>query len=769
MVGVVRSRAVGRRDPGRIATGSAIALFAAYVAFHLTGWGTEPLRIAVTNLLYLPLGLVAVALGVRAARAMVGQARRAWWFITGAFAAGLLGNAVWFWLEVVRQEIPAVSLADLGYLAFFPLFLVGLLLVPRPRPAARHAAMLVLDVIGVVAGMFMIVWYVVLGPVATTGTADVTATLAIAYPVADLVGIVAVATVLVRGVDPMFRRPLRILVGALALFIIADIYNGFIGTHEAFLGGDWLDLCWLAANVLFVASAADQHRRARADRAAGDSRRTRAALAWLPPVVVAAAYGLLLVVTFNVDLYPLGGMIVGAAVLTGVVVLRQVGAVRENRDLAVTDGLTGLANRAMVQERLRGVVRDARRSDRLVGVLIADLDGFKQVNEALGHGAGDAMLVAVADAVRSVVRTNEIAGRLGGDEFVVVFGDLSGPEAAVRVAERIVASLRAPILFDGHILQATASIGVAVAGADGVTADDLLQRADIAMQVAKLSGPGRVELYSPDLHPSTRDSELRAAIENEQMVVHYQPIVDLETGAAVGVEALVRWRHPGRGLLGPDTFVPLAEETQLIVPLGAWVLRHACEQVQRWQREIPGSGTLKLAVNVSATQVRHPSFVATVTRILTETGFDSNQLVLELTEALPLHDDAATLGKIEALRGLGVRVAVDDFGTGYSSLSYLRRLPIDILKIDRSFVTDIASHLDGWTIGSAMVNLGRALKLEVVAEGIETDEQLKALRRMRCEHGQGYHLARPQDPEATARTLARMVEPRPRRGAETAG
>jgi diguanylate cyclase (GGDEF)-like protein len=460
----------------------------------------------------------------------------------------------------------------------------------------------------------------------------------------------------------------------------------------------------------------------------------------LPYVAVAVAYPLLLALAGYGHVGPLGGVIIGTGALMTAVALRQLTVRYQHRGLAGTDGLTGLANRNLVERRLRAAIRRHRR----IGVLVIDLNRFAAVNDTLGHQAGDAVLIAVGHALRTAVRGDDLAGRLGGDRFAVVIDDLTDLGGAIGVARRVLDGVGTPVVFDGHVLDVTASIGIALSEptpAPGLTAGDLLRQAEAAMRAAKRRGSSRYEVYTAGSDGDAREPELRQALKRGQLVLHYQPIVDLSTAEPVGVEALVRWQHPTRGLLEPAQFVPLAEQTGLIVPIGAWVLRQACEQLYQWSQQHPKTSRLALSVNLAARQLRHPSLVSQVSGILRETGFDPRRLVLELSEETLVPDDAPAVAKLEALRGLGVRVAIDDFGAGSSTLSALRRLPIDIIKIDKSFLDD-----DGRALAPAVIGLGQALRLGTVAEGIETAGQLAALRRMHCDQGQGFLFARPLPP-----------------------
>ena len=418
--------------------------------------------------------------------------------------------------------------------------------------------------------------------------------------------------------------------------------------------------------------------------------------------------------------------------------------------LALLDPLTGLANRALFMDRLELALRRRDLTDgTMAGVLFIDLDRFKVVNDTLGHAAGDQLLIAVADRLRDVVRVEDTIARLGGDEFAIVCDRMADPVAATRIAQRILVSLTAPIRVEDREVVISASIGIAF-GEAGATAGTLVRDADAAMYQAKEKGRNRHEIYDPAIRDklvlrATRAEELRSALERQELRVLYQPEVDLVSGAMVGIEALVRWQHPRLGLVPPSDFIEVAEDTGLIVPLGRWVLMHACHELARLS-EVPGHEGLCLSVNLSARELGEPGLITTVRAALAETGIDPARLCLEITETVLMDDVDSSIHALHALKALGVRLAIDDFGTGYSSLSYLRRFPVDVVKLDRSFVSGLGTDPAATAIVAAAVNLSHALGLSVVAEGVETPEQLVVLRALRCDRGQGYHWSRPLPP-----------------------
>jgi diguanylate cyclase (GGDEF)-like protein/PAS domain S-box-containing protein len=413
---------------------------------------------------------------------------------------------------------------------------------------------------------------------------------------------------------------------------------------------------------------------------------------------------------------------------------------------AFHDGLTGLANRTLFARRVGQALGRSRST--AVAVLFVDLDDFKHVNDSLGHAAGDQLLAATAGRLHGCLRPTDTAARLGGDEFAVLLERVSDAQAAETVAARILDTLHQPFALHGRTIPIRASVGVAV-GHPGVDhAEELLRNADLAMYVAKAGGKDGYELFRPDMHTDMLQrlelqTELAHAAERNELVLHYQPIVDLASGRITRVEALVRWDHPSRGMIGPAGFIPLAEEQGLIRPIGRWVLTEACQQARCWQDQFPDAPPLAVHVNLSGRQLQEQSLVEEVVQTLEATGLPHRLLTLEITETVLMADTEVMSRRLRELKGLGVDLAIDDFGTGYSSLSYLRRFPIDMLKIDKAFVDGIGRGREDNALAHAIVNLGHMLQLHTIAEGIEHAEQAAHLASLGCQEGQGYHFARP--------------------------
>lgn len=414
--------------------------------------------------------------------------------------------------------------------------------------------------------------------------------------------------------------------------------------------------------------------------------------------------------------------------------------------LAQYDTLTGLPNRNLFHDRLRVALARAKRNQQTIALMFIDLDRFKEINDTLGHSAGDRVLSIIADRLREHLREVDTVARLGGDEFTVVLENITNTGQASTVAAKINEALAQPIIIDGQEIFITASVGIAIPQAGEENIDTLVKQADIAMYQAKQEGRNNLQFYSPEKHAKSSnllslESALRRALERDEFILHYQPKVSARNGRLAGVEALLRWNSRDFGMVPPAEFIPLAEETGLIVPIGEWILHHACVQAKRWQDKHPQP--LTMAVNLSARQFRERNLTSTIIGALGKSGLDPRYLELEITESMVMHRPEEVVGILLKLRQMGLQLAIDDFGTGYSSLAYLKRFAVDTLKIDRSFVLDIERDPDDAAIVTAIISMAHNLDLKVVAEGVETREQLGFLQRLGCDECQGYYFSRP--------------------------
>ena len=418
--------------------------------------------------------------------------------------------------------------------------------------------------------------------------------------------------------------------------------------------------------------------------------------------------------------------------------------------LAHFDHLTGIPNRMLFGDRLMQACRDALRNNTLVGLMFVDVDRFKQINDSLGHGFGDMLLCEISKRLQNSARESDTVARLGGDEFAILMDNLKDTEDPKIVAQRIVDSMQEPLHIAGHSLSITVSIGIAIYPKDDSDVTVLLTKADTAMYETKSSGRNGYRFYTPglamyDSEQMSLEKALRSAVKNNEFVLHYQPKVSLDNGQVIGVEALIRWQHPTRGLLSPIHFIPMAEENGLIVEIGNWVIREACEQHCQWKAT--GLPPIAMAVNVSALQFRKEGFIETVRSIISETGIDPTYIEIELTESTLMQNVSGVLETLNELKALGVRLSIDDFGTGYSNLNYLKQFPIDCLKIDQSFIRNIDTTPINESIVRAVVALANSMSMETIAEGTENQAELDVIRRCQCGSAQGYHYAKALTPE----------------------
>jgi diguanylate cyclase (GGDEF)-like protein len=754
-----------------VATGALSVLSAIWFAANLyrsrwwagLGWWPGPIA----------LGLASVALlGLGRSPELVPAARRFWTQIGVATVMITVGTGTQSFVITTGVDPSVVpkdaSLSTLGF------FLVGVLIalwaLLRLPIGARSPAQrlhLILDGVTVMAGATLFSWYFAFAPLASAGGGKTSVLGLLVVAGFTQVALAAVVKVLLAGTGPVDVGALRVMSMSLIVGALSPGLTPLLADRPHVAPSTLIT----APIAFFVACAVvRQHHAARVRGAsAGSSRVSRRPYSLLPYLALAATDALLLSATVrHVDRRtPI--VVAGAILVTSLVAVRQLAAFVDNTRLlrslgehkdqlhhqASHDSLTGLANRALFGERLRAALA---RSDGVAVVLI-DLDDFKIVNDTLGHTVGDGLLVAVAGRLTACVRPVDTVARLGGDEFgiLLIRADPATPATPLEVTELIQASLTRPFAASGHSLMVQASIGVAESG-PGDDLERLLRNADIAMYSAKEHGKGRHARYSPAMHAQLLEqaqigAQLHSALDCDELDLLYQPIVALPSGRLYGVEALVRWRHPASGLLPPARFIGVAERTGLIVPLGRWVLDRACRQLVAWRVAHPGALLTTMSVNVSARQLQEPTFAAEIAAALAEFGLEPVHLIVEVTETAVLKGGQVlrTLGE---LRGMGVNLALDDFGTGHSSLSLLRTCPVDILKVDKSFIDEISETTQRPPVATAIIQMAQALGLATVAEGIESDVQADQLWRLGYQLGQGYHFGRPLPADAIADLLA---------------
>ena len=854
------------------------ALYAVgYFVWEQSHWGSSAIRDLVGNVAFMPFNLGVMTLFALASRQSILDpgVRRALRLLALGGAMVFIGNAISTWYVVVLQANPPVSWADPFFLSDSLLTLAALLSFPLARRTRLERWKFMLDVAMVLVGGGVAIWYFSIRPTAASQESSVVVTLlAFAYPLASMLVLLGVTTVLLRKPLDGNRMAFRLLVTGISVGVVADLTFNLVQLEAGGRSASWADGVFLICYVILIYSAELYWRRPAPNQMAATVTVRFQPISPLPYLAVGSTYALLLFVALQPWTDPISGLALGALLVTGVVVLRQVFTVRENlrllaehsarqnearfrslvqhssdviivtradgtvrfvspsatrvfgydpsemlrhsvsellhpddRERAATffrtasqspgvtgpvewrfrqpdgswlhaeilatnllhdqsvkgvvlntrdvserrrleeqlthqafhDPLTGLANRALFRDRVSHGLALAQRRGTPVTVLYLDLDDFKNVNDSLGHAEGDRLLIAAAERFLACARSADTVARLGGDEFAILIEGADGREG---LPERLAAAMSHPFRLSGNQVRVTVSIGVASASAED-SADDLLRNADMAMYAAKRHGKGRAETYESRMYADIRErldleAALRIAIEQRELTLFYQPIVNLQTGAIYGVEALLRWEHPQFGRLLPQHFIPLAEETGLIVQLGAWVLAEACRQLQAWKASHP-QHSLAVSINISGRQLQGMGLAEALRQTLTSSGVSPSSVVLEITESVLMQQTDAILERLQQLKALGVRLAIDDFGTGYSSLSYLQRFPIDILKIAKPFVEEVGQGADRSALARAIVGLGDTLKLQTIAEGIERAEQRAALIELGCSLGQGHH------------------------------
>lgn len=766
-------------------------------------------RAWISSLLLPTFKLVSTSLCLWAAgKAQSFRLRLSWLLFATALALSTIGDAFWSLLELNQLVSPSLSPMDIFFLPAYALALAGVMLLPIYPLRLLEWIKLLSDTSIVILSAALVFWLFWWAPILASGIANgQDLVLAVAYPLSDLLLCWGALFKLFGPLAEQRRGPVALL--TLSFFVQAgvDLSYGALLIDAGYSRGYWPDPGWLGVQLLVMLTCVSQA--VLPPGSAEGSPATFQGLALLrlilPYSAIALSFGLL---AFAYEAHSDNFLLIILAVglIVSLSLLRQVIALWENARLArqlqaelrerqqaqmmlqrlnaeleqrvaertrellqvnehlrqsearlsheaLHDALTGLPNRSLFMDRLARALERARRYNGYgFAVLFLDLDGFKVVNDSLGHALGDRLLIGIAQRLTDGLRAADTVARLGGDEFVILLENVRETADAIAAAERVLQQLAHPFELDESRVFISASIGVVTSSLGHVRADDVLRDADIAMYHAKSLGKARYAVF--DAHMHTRavqrlslESELRDAIERQEFYLNYQPILDLQRQRISGFEALLRWRHPVRGNVPPGDFIPVAEETGLIVPIGQWVLHEACRQLVEWQAHLGCDPLLTVSVNLSALQFKQANLAQQVADALAMTGLSAQCLKLEITESAIMEDAQSAIAMLNQLRALGVQVQIDDFGTGYSSLSYLHRFPVDTLKIDRSFIRRIGVDGDNMEIVRTIIALAHDLGMSVIAEGLETPEQLERLTRLACEQGQGYLISRPLDVE----------------------
>lgn len=755
-----------------------VALFVGYALWLMFEWGGPKVIVWVSDLGSLVVEGFAIVCVVLAASASRGRQRLAWIALTAALSSWFIGDAIWAVYELgLGVAAPFPSPADVGYLFYYVCTIVVLVALPLGNARATTAR-LFLDGLLVAGSSFVLAWVAGLDKlVAAGGTDTFSFALSVFYPMADLV-LFTMALLMLSRAGPGQRLTVSLLAAGIAVLAMADSIFVYLNADSSYLSGSIVDVFWAAGLMSMAAAALVAARDSPRDRVA-PAEGTDGAAVWVPyaPLLIAVVPGVWYLLSGRAS----GPVVAAVLLLMMAVLVRQVLFVAENRrllatvtDQALRDPLTSLANRALFHDRLSHAVAMTARDGRDVAVLSLDLDDFKLVNDTLGHPAGDAVLMEVADRLRGVARTGDTVARLGGDEFAVLLE--GGAEPALVAAERILGVFDADFQVDDQPIDVRPSAGLAeLRGSepDPVTADELLKHADVAMYSAKRARAGGVATFTPDMRlvdsgdPASGRlpagsaaarlggmrmlSQLRAAIADGTLSVEYQPKYQLATGRIVGVEALVRWPHPEWGLLLPDKFLPLARQNGLMGGLTDLVLHRAAGDAVAWHTL---GFAVPFAINLSPPSLGEVGLASKIAGVMADRHLPFNHVTVEITEDLLLSNPVKVNEVLNRLREFGIRVAMDDFGSGYSALNYLRQLPIDELKLDKAIIAPISVQPRAAVIVRKMVEMARELDMACVAEGVEDAATAELLSGYGCDLAQGYHFSRPVAADALPRMLA---------------
>ncbi|MCL4561506.1 MAG: EAL domain-containing protein [Chloroflexi bacterium] len=770
----------------------------------------EATRAGITDVTYLLMNCLATAALFYAARRSLANSRkaaRAWTILGLGQLFFVLGDLVWAVYEIVLQENPFPSLADVFYLAYYPFFMFGILLIVGKSRTKREKITHSLDIGVIMLASSLGIWNYLIGP-AVMGNQDswLATLLNMAYPIGDLLLCWALLRLLYSPAEDENPWVIVSLAGSLVAMIISDSIFSYQSLAGTYVSGGLFEFGWLVSYLLtcvagllhavFVSGPGAKS--APAKKGNGDL--INRALDYFPYAWVIIAFAMLIASHYSPQAIEFDILSIGVGMIILMVLLRQILALADNHGLnlelmrslkrmqqqadeleranrhllvevnerkhaeeqlshdALHDALTGLANRTLFTDRLEHAIDSHnRRSDYSYAVLFLDLDHFKVINDSLGHHTGDELLIAVGQRLRESLRSIDTIARMGGDEFVILL-DNTPRESVSQIVERTLKIIKTPFRLDVHDVFVTASVGVVVNTDGYADTSEILRDADIAMYEAKTKGRDCFEYFDPSMRAQaiTRldlENDLRRAIEENWFVLYYQPILSLDNDALIGFEALIRLNHPERGLISPAEFLPVSEETGLIIPIGRWVLGEACRQMQLWHQQYPEQKGLSVSVNISSKQLAQPDFLEMVRSVLENTGLDAHTLKLEITESVIIDFPERVTTLFNELEKLSIKVEIDDFGTGYSSLGYLQHFPIHTIKIDKSFVAEISRSQKGLELIRTMILMARELGMNVIAEGIETVEQLNKLKQLECRYGQGYLLSRPMDSYQAGKVL----------------
>jgi diguanylate cyclase (GGDEF)-like protein len=773
-------------------------------------------KIVLSDVLFPLTNLVVVILLLIAAQHSTAQSQKlaaAWRILAAAQFSYVVGDVIWSVIEISHGEYSSPSSADFFYIAFYFLFILGVYRMPLKMKSPGEQIKRWLDISIILIAALLGFWNFLIGPLAVknAGQSMAEQILALIYPTGDAVLFIAILILLYNRSSKQSHSPLVLLALGAAAMIVTDSIFSYQTLKSIYVSSGLLDSGWLLA-YLFIGlagiSQVNQHFSIVSDKKIAFWEHFELSLPYYPYVCVIGAYSLLVSSYFFPLPMDFSSISIIVFLIISLVLLRQILTLNENNRLvceqsqlleqvqhqtfdltaanqnlaaanvelraeilerqraeeclsydSLHDNLTNLPNRTLLIDHLKQAIQSRKHNPtHSCSVLFLDLDQFKNVNDSLGHSIGDQLLIACTRRLEGCLRACDTVARFGGDEFVILLENTTGELAARTVAQRIQENLSMPFDITGHSMYITASIGIVPNIQDYDFPDELLRDADIAMYRAKTSGKARYEIFTPQMRKATvlrleMENELRRAVEMGEFTLVYQPIFSLQPYTLVGFEALIRWEHPNRGLLPPGKFIPVAEETNLILPIGQWVLNEACRQMKAWYDRFPTQVSLTMSVNISGKQFAQSELVKQVEMALSDSGLSPSALKLEITESVLIENRAQADTIFQDFERMGIQLEIDDFGTGYSSLSYLQRFPVHTIKIDRSFISSISTNSKGSNLVRAMIHMAHSLGLKVIAEGIEDQEQFEALKSLNCQYGQGYLLCKPISPQAMEKIL----------------
>lgn len=766
-------------------------------------------RIFISDLLSPLYDLIAMSSLIFAAK----QSRRiskrlsiGWGILALALFSFALGDIFWGYIELYLQSNAFPSIADGAYLLFYPLFFLGLTVLPSKRLSSIEWIKRTLDLSIVMLAATLGIWIFIIGPIIGTELTAINLEIliSVAYPVGDLILFFALLVIIYHRSKIFNLGSILIIMFGVMVMIVSDIVFSYQSSLGTYISGGILDLGWILTNIIIAFAGIYQgvaSQTYREDTSLSNRTPTKISkiisqvFTYMPYILVAAAFYLLQRFHHEEDIISSNILFISVASIIGLVIIRQLITLNENNLLlsdlkevldqeslhvsdlnkinlnlqqeiikrkrvedqlshdALHDGLTGLPNRVLFMDRLKHAVEiNKRESDFRYSTLFLDIDNFKAINDGLGHSSGDQALIEVAKRLRSCIRSIDTVARLGGDEFIILLEHTMEKNSAIDVANRLLGELHQPFKHKDKEITLTCSVGIVLDLSEYTNSEDILRDVDIALYRAKEKGKSQYEVFNLEMRTLAMsrlelEGDLRYSISNGELFLVYQPIYSLEQNHIEGVEALIRWRHPLRGLVMPSEFISFAEESGFIVQIGDWVMHEACSQLKKWHLEYPNLEYLTVNVNVSGKQIKQKDFVDKVKNILQLTGLNPNRLILEITETAFIESQSLIDDLLSELRKIGIAFAIDDFGTGYSSLGYLKNFSVDSIKIDKSFIDGIVDNKKGFEIVKTIIQMAQDMGIKTVAEGIETDEQLGNLRTLLCKYGQGYFLSRPVDVE----------------------